>query len=215
MENTTIEQIAATLAHELKNPIALVLANIDLLELDDTDNKNQKIYSTMRRELNNVMNIMLDFIQLSKHTEIDIEVFDINELLLQIADNCQVINKNNAEYIFDSSENCINIRADRIRLSRVFLNIYKNAVEAVENCGKIYIHTSVEDDFINVIIKDNGVGMSESTRQRIMSPFFTTKDGGSGLGIFISKIIVEEHNGIFELDSEEGKGCTVIIKLPR
>ena len=212
MENTTIEQIAATVAHELKNPIALVLANIDLLELDDKDNKNQKVYNTMRRELNNVMNIMLDFIQLSKNTELDIEIFDVNDLLLQIVDNCQVINKNNAEYIFESSESCINIGADKTRLGRVFLNIYKNAIES--GCGKIYINTSVEDGLINVTIKDNGVGMSESTKQRIMSPFFTTKDGGSGLGIFISKVIVEEHKGVFEINSEENKGCTVIIKLP-
>ena len=210
----TIEQVAATIAHEVKNPISLVLANIALLELDDLSEANQKSCSVMKRELNKVMNIMLDFIQLAKPAQNNLEELDLNTMLFDIMDNCKDVSREKISYLFNCNTGNIKVNADKAKLSRVFFNIYKNSMEAISEKGTIATYVSKDENWVKIKIVDDGSGISDRLKEKITTPFFTTKESGSGLGLFISKNIVQEHSGSFDLESEENKGCCITIVLP-
>ena len=215
MENAlTIEEVAATIAHEVKNPISLVLANIALLELDNLSEEKQKSYSIMKRELNKVMNIMLDFIQLAKPTQHSLEELELNTMLADIMDSCKDISRGNISYLFQCNSANIKLCADQAKLSRVFFNFYKNAMEAIPESGIIATYVSKKDQVVEIKIVDDGKGISSDMQEKIATPFFTTKESGSGLGLFISKNIILEHGGTFLLESAENKGCTITVVLP-
>ncbi|MCJ8271864.1 MAG: HAMP domain-containing histidine kinase, partial [Psychrosphaera sp.] len=110
------------------------------------------------------------------------------------------------------------------KLSQVFMNIIVNACHAIESRqeqqpdpqGRIYIITAQSQEFVSITIADNGCGMDEATQQKIFEPFFTTKamGTGTGLGMAISYGIIQDHDGLVEIQSEVGKGTSIIIRLP-
>lgn len=211
----TIEQMAATLAHEVKNPIALVMACIDLLEIDDPEAAGKNTYHIMRRELGKVTDMMLDFIQLAKPMETERKEIDVRYMLSAIVENCRELYGAKADFLFLAKEEDFKITGDEGKLKRVFFNVYKNAVEAIGKHGEVKTLLSADEDgFVNISIIDNGAGMTEEVRQKISAPFFTTKESGSGLGVFICRNIIAEHGGTFEIGSESKKGCIVKIRLP-
>ncbi len=102
------------------------------------------------------------------------------------------------------------------KLNQVFMNILNNAADAIQDEGEIIIHTWASDDYANISIKDNGIGMPENIRKRIFEPFYTTKEvgQGTGLGLSISFGIIEKHKGTISVKSEKNKGSEFIIQLP-
>jgi len=103
------------------------------------------------------------------------------------------------------------------QLNQVFMNILSNAVQAIEDKGKIYINTQREGDNIEIRVRDTGQGIPNHLKERIFEPFFTTKDvgKGTGLGLSISYGIIERHNGRIIVESEPEKGTEFMISLPR
>jgi signal transduction histidine kinase len=109
----------------------------------------------------------------------------------------------------------LSIEADPELLYRAFLNIFLNAVQAMTDGGSISIKAEEIKDSYRVGIRDTGIGISKENLKKIFSPFFTTKDKGSGLGLSIVKKIIEGHNGTISIDSEEGIGTKVSVSLLR
>ncbi len=104
---------------------------------------------------------------------------------------------------------------DKDKLKQVFLNLAKNAIEAMAEGGRLHIRSKKKNGFIETTISDEGCGIPECDRDKIFSPFFTTKEQGTGLGLSISKSIVEAHEGSsFTMKSKEGKGTTFRITMP-
>jgi signal transduction histidine kinase len=102
------------------------------------------------------------------------------------------------------------------QLNQVFLNLFTNAIDAMDGKGKLMIESFLENDQIKISVKDTGTGMSEEVKRKIFDPFFTTKEvgKGTGLGLSISYGIVEKHKGKITVNSEPGKGTEFIITLP-
>jgi two-component system sensor histidine kinase HydH len=107
------------------------------------------------------------------------------------------------------------ILADQELLYRAFLNIFINAIQAMNGTGTISIGIARQKNIYKIEIKDTGAGISEETLKKIFNPFFTTKQKGSGLGLSIVKKIVEDHQGTLWIDSQINKGTTVTVCLPR
>ena len=103
------------------------------------------------------------------------------------------------------------------QINQVLLNIFTNAAQAIPIFGVIKITTRSHKNFVDIHIRDNGCGMTESVRKKIFDPFFTTKKvgEGTGLGLSISFQIIQQHNGLIEVKSFEGKGTEFVIRLPR
>jgi signal transduction histidine kinase len=105
--------------------------------------------------------------------------------------------------------------ADPDKLRQVLLNILLNAVQSIEERGRIEINTSIDGDTVTVIVSDTGCGMSPEHLEQVFSPFFTTKEKGTGLGLAVAAKIVEGHGGRMKAESELGKGTTLSVSLPR
>lgn len=211
----SMEEIAAGLAHEVKNPLSLVKANLDLLELNDLQKRYEKNYKIMHREIERINDLLLDFIQFAKPTEDYKTVFSLNALLFDLIDSL-ILAHTNIDFISSFEEHECNLFGDEDKIRRVILNILKNAIEAIEgkDAGVIKISLSQNDKFIILSISDNGKGITSDEQKKICSPFYTTKSGGSGLGLYLSNSIIGEHGGKFEIEGKEGEGCLVTIKLP-
>jgi signal transduction histidine kinase len=110
------------------------------------------------------------------------------------------------------------IIADKQRLEQAVLNIIKNALDAMPGGGTIGISSreDVDNKLIEIRIQDTGIGIEPETARKIFDPFFTTKEDGkgSGLGLFVAREIVEEHEGNIRVESVEGEGTTFVIRLP-
>lgn len=213
----SIEQIAAGLAHEVKNPLSLVRANIDLLELTDSEDLHKNNYMIMRREIEKINDLLLDFIQFAKPIENNLEVMDIIPVISELLDTVRLTYSKKIQFSLDCEglgEGLL-VFGDTSKIRRVLLNIIKNAVEAVDENGMIKLYVKRNGKYVEIICKDNGKGFDSEQLKKMSEPFFTTKQGGSGLGLFISKAIIDEHKGIFNISGESGKGCTVTIKIPR
>ncbi len=124
--------------------------------------------------------------------------------------------KNNIEIIKNYDSDMPDVYCHPGKINQVFLNILSNAVDAIEDTGKIWISTSHEKDYIKISIKDNGCGMSNESKEKIFDPFYTTKDvgKGTGLGMSITYGIIQEHGGHIQIISEQGTGTEIILTLP-
>jgi len=106
------------------------------------------------------------------------------------------------------------ILADKDMIRRVFLNSAVNGIQAMENGGRLKVSSKKKNGFVEVVFKDTGVGIPKESMEKLFTPFFTTKAKGMGMGLAICKKFVESHGGSIEIESEEGIGSTLTIKLP-
>ncbi|MDR1208995.1 MAG: GHKL domain-containing protein [Clostridiales bacterium] len=215
----SIAEIAAELAHEVKNPLSLVRANIDLLELTDSNDSRAKNYRVMRRELTRINNLMTDFTRLSRPVT-KTERVSLPRLMRQLIDDMRPALTNVSVYL-DSEDAAPVVMGDGEALRRVFQNILKNAAESVEQTGRIdgeiTADISVKTGFARVSVADNGAGCDDELLERIngRSPFRTTKPSGTGLGVYISRRIIEEHGGSLVYERNETGGLTAAVELPK
>ena len=215
LENS-MQMTTAKIAHEMKNPLAIIRANIQLLELEDKDNEHKRNYNVMYAEIDRINRLILEFIEVSKPKEYQFKKIEIKAIFHEILQDIDAELKFKAiVLICNISNEDMFVWADRAKIKEVFVNMIKNASEAVEKGGKIYITIFKSDNYINVKIEDNGKGIPEEYIDYIGKPFFTTKKGGSGLGVSISKKIIEDHEGTFSIASVEGEGSSISILLPQ
>jgi two-component system nitrogen regulation sensor histidine kinase GlnL len=222
----TMGTLAAGLAHEIRNPLGGIRGAAQLLRRGIEPNSSLREYTDiMVREVDRVNKLIEQLLDLSRPLQLTLEPVNIHEILddvlllqSQADGKTAVIRK-----IFDPS--LPPIRGDRAQLTQVFLNLVKNAFEAMEGGGALTVVTRLETDyyvrdhgtgrnrFIWVEISDEGKGIKEEDLARIFSPFFTTKNSGTGLGLAICYNIIKEHNGTIRVETTEGKGTTFKVSL--
>jgi len=219
--------LAAGLAHEIRNPLGGIKGAAQLLRRNlDHDPSLIEYTNIMTREVDRVNLLIEQLLDLSRPAKLDIVPLNIHEvledvLLLELQTKSQATIT--IKKLFDPS--LPPIRGDRNRLMQVFLNLVKNACQAMNGSGTVTVTTRVEADiyfrgqgagrsqFIWVEIEDEGAGIKDEDLLHIFSPFFTTKNNGTGLGLAVCYRIVKEHGGIIRVDSTEGKGSTFKVSL--
>lgn len=203
--------------HEIKNPIAVCKGYLDMIDFNDKK-KVRKYVPIIKDEINRTLILMDDFLDYTK-IKIEKEEMDLSMLLEELEESLKdLFKKNKIKSSFNNIDDEIYIEADYNRLKQVFINILKNAIEAKDvNKDNMYINVKLEDNpnNIKIIIEDNGVGMDNETLNKISEMFFTTKRRGSGLGVSLSKEIVEQHGGTLVYNSVKEKGTRVIVTLPK
>lgn len=220
LQETKKEQVLykslSKLTHEIKNPITVCKGYLEML--DKKDNKNiNKYLPIISSEIERALNVINDFSTLGKLKSINKEEVDLYLLLEEIVDTLKpLFRKNKNELVLNIEEDELYINLDYSKMKQVLINVIKNALEAKKEQEKIKVEISVKkiSRFVKIFIKDNGIGMSKSTLEKIDEIFYTTKGNGNGLGVTLSKEIVTLHNGEMNYKSVLGKGTTVIIKLP-
>jgi two-component system nitrogen regulation sensor histidine kinase GlnL len=219
--------LAAGLAHEIRNPLGGIKGAAQLLRRSlDGPSQLREYTDIMIREVDRVNQLIEQLLDLSGPAQLTLAPINIHQLLDDVLLlEGQTVNAENTAIrkIFDPS--LPPIRGDRARLTQVFLNIVKNAFQAMERGGTLTITTRLETDFhireqgtarnrlIWIDIADEGTGIKDEDLPHIFSPFFTTKNNGSGLGLATSYGIVKEHGGLIRVETEEGKGTTFKVSL--
>lgn len=202
------------ITHEIKNPLAVLKGYLDMFNANDIE-KSQKYITIMKNEVDRTLNIINDFMELSK-IKIEKDILDINLLIYETTDVIKLIfNKkdiNLINEIFDEEE--VYIMGDYNRLKQVFINLFKNCYEAIENKGIVKISAHINDDYYIITIFDNGIGMSDETIKNIKHVFYTTKKQGSGVGVTLSNEIIKAHGGTLSYESKLGEYTKTTIKLP-
>jgi signal transduction histidine kinase len=123
--------------------------------------------------------------------------------------------KNNIHIQLDNIDESTLVKGDINGLKQVFINLIKNAMEAMPNGGVIDISShEISKDYIAIKIRDNGIGISEENQKLLGHAFFTSKEKGMGLGLTITNKIIQEHNGLISIESAEGEGTVVTLSLP-
>lgn len=203
-------ELAAGIAHEIRNPLTAIKGFIQLLE-----NTNDKYYlSIINDELTRIEQISSELLMLAKPHLETFKTTDIIMLLrnVKILLGTQAIIKN-IDIILITEETELYIDCEETKIRQVFVNIIKNAIEVMDK-GSIWIRVNKMKDKVHVDIVDQGEGISQEMLDKIGEPFYTTKEKGTGLGLMVCYKIVRNHNGEIHVKSQKGTGTTFTVILP-
>jgi signal transduction histidine kinase len=215
---STLGEMAAVLAHEIRNPLGSIRGTAEILKDDyrPGDPKHEFIEIQIK-ETERLNRVVEDFLHMARPQPADMKPCPVEEELETIV--TLVSNdarERNIKLVMQPPPAPVIIRADGEKLRQAFLNIVINALQATKPGGSVIIATKTyEDGLCEIQFRDTGPGMDEETRKRIFEPFFTTKQDGTGLGLAITKKIIESHGGTLLVESETGRGTTVFVRLPQ
>ena len=209
---SAVGQMAASVAHEIRNPLTTIRGFIQLLGKDFRDKSHLNLILS---ELDRINFIVGEFLILSKPHVFNYQDRNLHHILDHTLAFFQVsANMNNIIIKREFIPEDILVYCDENQLKQVFVNILKNGVEALPYGGKIIVKTKKADaNKVTIIIEDDGIGMDKEQIRRLGSPFYSTKNYGTGLGYMVIKNIIDHHKGELMIESERGKGTTVQIVL--
>ncbi|WP_019413108.1 ATP-binding protein [Paenisporosarcina sp. TG20] len=213
---STLGELAASIAHEIRNPMTSLKGFTQLLNHQVTEEGSQYL-TIINSELNRMESILNEFLVLSKPGDRTFRYTSISTLISQVVDFMypQGILKNiEIEFIsWEKNSDCI--LGDSFGLKKVLMNIIKNAIEVMPNGGKIIItQTLYKNNQVRISVKDQGIGMNSDQMSKIFQPFYTTKELGTGLGLAHTVQIIEDHDGYIEVESEINEGTTFHLFFP-
>lgn len=210
-----VGQLAAGVAHEIRNPLTSMKGYAEFLLLDEEKEERKEFIDIILDEIDRVDSIVEDFMVLAKPKAIQLEEENIIPIIENVISLLEFeARKRKVTIHFQPQKPIIQIECDENRLKQVFLNFIKNGIEAMPDGGKIVISIDNIDDKIQISIRDTGVGIPQDKLKKIGDPFYTTKKNGNGLGLMVSFKIIESHNGKVYIESELNKGTTFNIILP-
>lgn len=212
-------EIAAGVAHEIRNPMAVISGFVQMMSTEK-DSTCYAYTEIIQSEIERINLIIGEFLVLSKPHVEQLKVVSIDEVINNISQLFHLeFQKHNITFSMHIVSDNNRILANENQLKQVFINIIKNAIEAIEAHtanGEIIIYIAKDAEGLNMVtITDNGVGMSEALIKRIYEPFYTTKSTGTGLGMLITNKIIQEHGGTIAIESKINCGTTIKIKLPQ
>jgi PAS domain S-box-containing protein len=210
----TLGKLAGSVAHELRNPLGVMGNSVYYLnmKLNDVDEKIHRHLDLIRNEIDKSNRIITDLLDFSKIRIPMFETTDINPIVMNALKSFQI--PENVKIMPLLGETLPLVQVDMDQMTRVFMNLVTNAVQAMPDGGNLEITTEREDDFIKIQITDTGKGIPAENLGKIFEPLFTTKTTGIGLGLSIVKEIVEQHHGRIEVTSQIGSGTVFSILLP-
>lgn len=210
--NKLIKTSIFKVTHEIKNPLAVIKGYLSIFDPYDSD-KCLKYKNILEIEVENALNVLKDF---SSINHLDIKKNNINyyDLLMEAKETIlPFFNDKNIKLNINSPRELF-VNADYNRMKQVLINILKNSTEALSDNGKIDIKSYIENNKLITIIKDNGHGMDKETIDNLFTPFYSKKSFGTGLGLCLSKEIIELHNGMIKYTSKLNLYTEVKIVIP-
>ena len=204
-----VAKVSSMIAHDLKGPLQVIQNTLYLLEHKP---ENQEMYLTyIRTAVKQANDLIEEMREKGKKTPLSLEYVNLNKLIDESLIQVKVSENVSFETIIRCEKE---IRLDKSKFIRVFNNLFKNAIEAMPEGGKITILGEEKDDYISIKIMDTGVGIPQDKLNTLFRPFQSTKAKGMGLGLTFCKNTIEAHGGNISVDSELGKGTTFTITIP-
>jgi len=208
------------LAHEIKNPLSTVQLNLQLLREDlPNDHPSYSRLSqrlgTVQQETARLREILDDFLRYAGRIELDCKEVNLNELLGELVDffapQAQV---SRVQLRLENADEPVGAKVDAKLIKQAVLNLMINASNAMPNGGELILCATIDKPFATIHVTDTGTGIAPDVAAKIFQAYYSTKRGGTGLGLAMAKRIVDEHHGEMTVESELGKGSHFQIKLP-
>lgn len=211
-----VGQLAAGIAHEIRNPMTALKGFIQLLQgsIGNDYEQYNTYFHVIMSELKRIESIVTEFLVLAKPQAIHYERGDVAKIMQETVDLLSVQATMHNIQIEATYEQVPPIYCEPRQLKQVFINILKNAIEVMPNGGTITVSVEHVGDDIRIAIRDEGSGIPKDKIKKLGAPFYTTKERGTGLGLMVSYKIIEEHHGRIDVESEVGVGTTFYITLP-
>ena len=220
-----VGRISAQVAHEVRNPLSSIGLNVELMqdaferatfESPVDAREARELLAAVTREVDRLTEVTEQYLRMARPPQPSLEPTDVTEVLASVLDfSREELERAHVEVVRELAEEPPQALADEGQLRQVFLNLLRNAREAMPDGGRLTIATRVHERDVEVAIQDTGRGMNESVRSRIFEPFFTTKEDGTGLGLAVCQQILKAHGGSLGCNSEPGQGTTFSVRLPR
>ena len=214
-----IGQLSAGIAHEVRNPLSSIKMSLQILEKRiQPEGNNLKRFKIARREVEHLEKLVNDVLIYARPADPKKESSDMKKILehaLAMVEKSISDKHTTVQTAYDETVPAVSV--DRAMLEQTFLNIYHNAIDAMEDKGILSISTKLGDDdkdSIQVVVEDNGCGIDADDMPHLFNPFFTRKKYGTGLGLTQIKKILDQHEGTIEIVSKQGEGTKVTVSLP-
>jgi two-component system NtrC family sensor kinase len=214
---SSLGELTAGVAHELRNPLAGIKINTQILSREkDLSEMEKKLLDSTQEGIEKIQKIVDDMLHFAKPKPSHFKEEEINEVVEKSMVILQAkLKKGNISSVFEGGQGLPKVRIDIHQIQQVLINLMLNAIQAMERGGILAIRTfSMNEGEVDVEVKDTGVGIPRPHLKKIFDPFFTTKSEGTGLGLSISLKILENHRATIDVVSEEGKGSTFTIHFP-
>ncbi len=218
---TEIARLAGALAHEIKNPLSTIRLNLQLMaeDLDGEESPGQrralKRMETMQQECSRLQGLLDDFLQFAKVRHLDLKPTDLNAQIDDLLDfftpEAEEANVTIVRYL---DSNVPTLQLDRRSFRGALLNLLLNAKQSMPKGGELTVATATEGEHALVHVIDTGSGMDDETAARMFETFFSTRPGGSGLGLPTMAKIIEAHGGTIGVETEVGRGTHFTMTLP-
>ncbi len=214
---TALGRLTSGVAHEVKNPLNAMTIHLELLKekLNSSPEEVQQSLDVIGSEIRRLDRVVQRFLRFIRPEELSVKLLDLNALLRDVAALLEAQWKDvGIDFVFQFDPDLPLIPADEELLRQAFLNIVLNACQAMPNGGKVRMSTKQEDGFVNVSIGDTGVGIPSEDLDKIFRLYYTTKPGGSGIGLSMVYRIVQMHDGAVDVFSGMDGGTTLTVRLP-
>jgi PAS domain S-box-containing protein len=209
-----IGEMAATVAHEIRNPLGGIRGFAALLARDiPPEDPRARLVEKILIGTKGLDNVVTGLLEYTRPIEIHLRptvCADLVEAAMGLVDL-----DGRSIAIRNAVDLSLKVLADPDRMRQVLLNILLNAVQSVEDAGEVAVTAAAEDNTVTIAVSDTGCGLSQEQLKQVFSPFFTTKEKGTGLGLAVAAKIVEGHGGTIEAVSRMGEGSTFLIRLPQ
>ncbi|WP_190284821.1 ATP-binding protein [Bacillus sp. S3] len=210
-----IGNLAASTAHEIRNPLTGIKGLIKLLSEEYLDKKAQAYFEVIQTEIDRINAIVSEMLVLGKPTAYKHNTYNANDILAEIEPIIHSeANYTNVEFLVDYHPENLPVSCVKDQLKQVILNLAKNSLQAMPHGGKLSINLEKQSDSCKITVADNGVGMDKDQINQAFTPFYTLKKDGSGLGLTVCKRIIDSYSGTIVMNSIPSKGTQVVITLP-
>jgi signal transduction histidine kinase len=204
-------------AHEVKNPINAIVLHLQLLQnkllqSDPDTRRHMDIIDSEIHRLDRVVQILVDF---TRPRDLHLEQIDLKHILEDVAQLAAPdAEQRGVNLQTDFQEESLPVTADSDFMKQAILNVVLNGVQAMTNGGKLWLTARREEGNVVTEIRDEGIGIPRDLQEKVFELYFTTKPGGSGIGLAQTYQIMQWHYGSVEFESQDGKGTTFRLRLP-
>lgn len=216
-----LEDLSASIAHEIRNPIAAAKSLVQQMDEDPTASDNIEFASVALQELDRVERSISHLLRYAREEDMRFESVEMADVIASAVETFRDRIERGAVDVQTQIDTRGRMRGDPEKLRRVLINLVSNALDAFEGSGTpapvlhVMSGDNLAGDEVWVRVRDNGPGIDEATRAKIWSPFYTTKESGTGLGLALSRKLVDAHGGQMELDSLPGEGTEFVLTFPK
>ncbi|MBX3420461.1 MAG: HAMP domain-containing histidine kinase [Pirellulaceae bacterium] len=216
-----LAELAGSLAHEIKNPISVIHMNADLLSEELTEaqwpgrRRAEAKVDIIRQQCQRMENLLRDFLRYTRLRDLQMTPGNLNEQVDNVLNMYQAqADKQHVELLRYLNPDLPSVLLHSDSLQAALVNLVKNALEAMEDGGQLIVRTYITPRGVAIDLIDTGCGMEDNTAIHMFDPFYSTKHGGSGLGLPTARKIIEAHGGRISVHSELGRGTKFVLEFP-